>query len=139
MNWLMYTLIGAACVSGYWLWVRPLLKETPSLKEFYAEEESLLEAAKLKFAGIKQKLTTAIIFIASIIVMLYDQLAPLALQSGVDVTSLSDKIPPKAWPFILMAAAGLLGYFRRLSDKRAAAEAAALEAEAAKTDLVAKG
>ena len=137
MNWLMYTLFAAAAVSGYLLWVRPVLRKTPSLKEFYAEEDSLLEALRLKFAGIKQKLTTAVIFIAGIAVTAYDQLAPLALQSGVDVTSLTDYIPPKAWPFILMAAAGLLEYFRHLSDRRAAQDAAALEAEASRAVLTA--
>jgi len=128
MNWLLWALISGAVLSAYVVFIRPTLRDQPSFKEFYEQEESFWKALRLKLAGLKQKVTTTILFVAGIVIAGYDQIAPLVLETGVDVTSLTDKIPAKAWPFILMGAAGILQYFRRLSDQRAAAKEKELEA-----------
>ena len=103
MNWLMAALIAATVGTTYFTWIRPELKKRPALKEFYEQEESLWSALRLKLAGLKQKLTAAVLFVAGVVVTAYDQIAPMMLEAGIDVQSLSDKIPSKAWPFILMA------------------------------------
>jgi len=135
MNWLMAALIAATVVSVYWVWVRPALRDKPSLKEFYEREESLWAAVRLKLAGLKQKLTAAVVFVAGVVVAAYDQIAPMMLEAGVDVQSLSDKIPSKAWPFILMGLVGLLQYFRSLSDKRVEVEIDVAETKVAVAEI----
>lgn len=75
-------------------------------------------AFSAKFSGLKQKLTTAVVMIAGFVVSSYDFIAPLASQSGVDVTKLTERVPAQVWPIIGMVLIGLVQYFRNLSDKR---------------------
>lgn len=118
LNLLLFALILFTVVVTYLFWIRPVLKEKPSLSEYYDREGTLFAALNVKFAGIKQKATTAIVMIAGFVVSAYDFLAPLVAQSGVDVTTLSSKVPPTLWPIIGMALIALVQWFRNLSDKR---------------------
>lgn len=119
--WLLVILIVLTLIATYVFWVRPILKTRPSLAEYYAREDSLWAALSMKVSGLKQKLTTAIVMIAGFVVSAYDFLAPLVASSGVDITTITSKIPPQAWPLIGMALIALVQYFRNLGDKRTAA------------------
>jgi len=118
LNLLLGLIILATSAATYVFWIRPVLKMNPSFAHFVAQEENFHRAARLKLRGLKQRLATGIILASGFVVSAYDFLAPLAAQSGVDVTTLTDKIPPKAWPLIGMATVALIQYFRFLSDRR---------------------
>jgi hypothetical protein len=75
-----------------------------------------------KFAGIKQKLSSAIVIAASVAVTGYDFLAPIA--SGVDVSSIAAQVPSWSWPLILISVTALFQFLRNLADKRHQAEIA---------------
>jgi len=120
MPWLLPLLIGIIGCAAYIFWIRPLLRQRPSLKEFYDQEDSLWGAISLKTAGIKQHLTVAILGGAGVAVEAYDFIAPLLSQAGVDVTKIAPMIPPEAWPLINLGILALITYFRHQSDKRAA-------------------
>lgn len=122
LTWLLVVLIVLTLVATYVFWIRPILKTRPSLMQYYEREESLWAALSLKVSGLKQKLTTAVVMISGFVVSAYDFLAPLFAQSGVDVTTITSKIPAQAWPLIGMALIALVQYFRNLGDKRAAAD-----------------
>lgn len=100
----------------YWFWIRPILKQTPSLKAFYDAEAGWWAAFSGKFAGIKQKLAGSLIALACLVVELSDYVAPAL--GAVDTTPLTSHVPPWAWPIITIAAIKLLEYFRKLADKR---------------------
>ncbi len=113
---LMFILVAATFVAVYWFWIRPVLESRPAFRELYEREESFLAAARQKFAGIKQKLSSAIVIAASVLVSGYDFFAPIV--SGVDVSSIAAQVPSWAWPLILIAVTAVLKYFRDLADKR---------------------
>jgi hypothetical protein len=119
---LMFILVAATFLAVYWFWIRPILKSRPAFRELYEQEESFLAAAGEKFAGIKQKLTSAIVVAASIAVSGYDFIAPIV--SGVDVSSISAQVPSWAWPLILISVTALFQFLRNLADKRHEAELA---------------
>jgi len=135
ITWLIVALTLLSVGTTYLFWIRPILKKQPTFAEFYAQEDTLWAALSAKFGGLKQRLTTAIVFIAGFVVEAYDFLAPLISQSGVDVTTILPKIPPQVWPLISMGILALVMYFRRLSDKRNAAAIV----EAAQTGEIPKG
>lgn len=116
MNFLMLGLLAITGVVTYVAWVRPLLKKVPSFRDFYVEEGNIFTALRLKFAGLKQKVTTAFIIAAGTAVTMYDYLAPYLY--GVDFGHVTNKVPSWAWPIILMIITGLLGWFRKLSGDR---------------------
>lgn len=122
LTWLLVVLILLTLIATYVFWIRPILKTRPTFAEFYAREASIWTALQLKFGGIKQKMTTAFVMVSGFVVSAYDFLAPLFAQSGVDVSTITSKIPPQAWPIIGMVLIGLVQYFRNLSDKRDAAK-----------------
>lgn len=100
----------------YWFWIRPILKQTPSLKAFYDAEAGWWAAFSDKFAGIKQKIAGSLITLACVVVELWDHVAPAL--GAVDTTPLTSQIPSWAWPIIAIAATALLNYLRSLADKR---------------------
>lgn len=110
----------ATVVVVYFMWIRPILRKTPALKDFYDQEDTWFAAFSGKFAGIKQRLTAAVVYLAGVIVTMHDYLGPKL--TGVDVTPLFPKImstiPAEAWPVILIVVTALLDYFRSLADKR---------------------
>jgi hypothetical protein len=108
--------IAATLVAVYWFWIRPILKSRPAFRELYQEEENFLEALRVKFAGIKQKLSSAVVIAASAVVSGYDFFAPIV--SGVDVSSIAAQVPSWAWPLILIAVTAVMKYFRDLADRR---------------------
>ena len=110
----------ATIVAVYWFWIRPILKSRPAFRELYEREESFLAAMREKFAGIKQKLSSAVVIVASAAVSGYDFLTPIV--SGVDVSSLAAKVPSWAWPLILISITALFQCLRNLADKRHEAE-----------------
>lgn len=100
----------------YWFWIRPILKQTPTLKAFYEAEAGWWAAFSGKFAGIKQKIVGALISLACVIVTLWDFVAPAL--GAVDTTPLTSYVPAWLWPIISILAIKLLDYFRSLADKR---------------------
>lgn len=104
----------------YWFWIRPILKTTPTLKAFYDAEAGWWAAFSDKFAGIKQKIAGSAMAAASLVVWLYDTVAPAL--GAVDTTPLTSYVPSWAWPLIAIAGVALLNYLRSLADKRNAAE-----------------
>lgn len=116
LNLLLVLLIVATALATYVFWIRPLLKATPSLGYLYADEERFWRAVAIKFDGLKQKLVTAIVGVSAFVVSAYDFIAPYVAQSGVDVTTLTDKIPAKLWPVIGIGLVLLLQYLRKLGD-----------------------
>jgi len=113
---LLFISIAATLVAVYWFWIRPILKSRPAFRELYQEEENFLAAVRAKFAGIKQKLSSAIVIAASAIVSGYDFFAPIV--SGIDVSSIAAQVPSWAWPLILIAVTAVIKYFRDLADRR---------------------
>lgn len=113
---LLFISMTATLVAVYWFWIRPILKTRPAFRELYEEEESFLAALRAKFAGIKQKLSSAVVIAASAVVSGYDFFAPIV--SGVDVSSIAAQVPSWAWPLILIAVTATIKYFRDLADKR---------------------
>ncbi|MDI3469875.1 MAG: hypothetical protein OJF62_001938 [Pseudolabrys sp.] len=113
---LLFISMAATLVAVYWFWIRPILRSRPAFRELYQEEENFLAALREKFAGIKQKLSSAIVIAASAIVSGYDFFAPIV--SGVDVSSIAAQVPSWAWPLILIAVTAVMKYFRDLADRR---------------------
>jgi hypothetical protein len=100
----------------YWFWIRPILAQTPQLAAVINADNSFVEALKIKFAGIKQKLAGAVITLASTVVVMYDSIIPAI--TGVDITPLTSHIPSWAYPLIVIGVTWLLNWFRSLSEKR---------------------
>jgi hypothetical protein len=119
---LLFISTTATLVAVYWFWVRPILKSRPAFRELYQEEENFFAAVRAKFAGIKQKLSSAIVIAASAIVTGYDFFAPIV--GGVDVSSIAAQVPSWAWPLVLIAVTAIMKYFRDLADRRHEAEIA---------------
>ncbi len=117
---LLFVLVAATLVAVYWFWIRPILKSRPAFRELYQKEENFFAAVREKFAGIKQKLSSAVVIAASAIVSGYDFFAPIV--NGVDVTSIAAQVPSWAWPLIVIAVTALVQFFRNLADKRHDAE-----------------
>jgi hypothetical protein len=113
---LLYISMAATLVAAYGFWIRPILKSRPAFRELYRQEENFFAALRVKFAGIKQKLSSAIVIAAGVIVSGYDFVAPIV--GGVDVSSIAAQVPSWAWPLILIAVTAVMKYFRDLADKR---------------------
>jgi hypothetical protein len=112
----MAVMLFATLVAIYAFWIRPILKSRPAFHELYQKEENFSAAVRAKFAGIKQKLSSAIVIAASVLVSSYDFFAPIV--SGVDVSSIAGQVPSWAWPLILIAVTAIMKYFRDLADRR---------------------
>jgi hypothetical protein len=96
---LLFISMAATLVAVYWFWIRPILRSRPAFRELYQEEENFLAALREKFAGIKQKLSSAIVIAASAIVSGYDFFAPIV--SGVDVSSIAAQVPRnRTWQWV---------------------------------------
>lgn len=119
---LAFALVLATLVAIYWFWVRPILKSRPAFRDLYDKEESFFAALREKFAGIKQKLSSAVVIAASAAVSGYDFFAPIV--SGVDVSSIAAKVPSWAWPLILISITAIFQFLRNLADKRHKSELA---------------
>ncbi|MGH7487974.1 MAG: hypothetical protein ACREMY_20600, partial [bacterium] len=117
---LLFISIAATLVAIYWFWIRPILKSRPAFCALYQEEENCFAALRAKFAGIKQKLSSAVVIAASAIVSGYDFFAPVV--SGIDVSSIAAQVPSWSWPLILIAVTAVMKCFRDLADKRHAVE-----------------
>jgi hypothetical protein len=104
--------------SIYCFWVRPVLRLRPSLRELYARSDSFVEAVRLKFAGLKQKLVSVAVVAASLVVTIYDFLVPIV--GSVDVTTITDKVPGWAWPLVMIVLTAVLQWLRNLADRRQA-------------------
>ncbi|RAI46142.1 hypothetical protein [Rhodoplanes roseus] len=113
---LTFVLIFATVAAVYWLWIRPILKSRPELRELYQQEESFFVALREKLKGIKQKLSSVLVIAASAAVSGYDFFAPIV--SGVDVSSLTAQVPSWAWPLVLISLTALFQFLRNLADKR---------------------
>jgi energy-converting hydrogenase Eha subunit A len=127
---LFYALIIFTLIVAYVLGVRPILKQNPTLKLLYETEDSIFAALAAKFSGVKQKLTTALISLAGIVVLAHDQIGPLLVMAGVDPQAIPAQILPKVpawvWPVGTVGVLWLLQQFRNLADNQAKANAEAL-------------
>lgn len=112
----MAVMLFATLVAIYAFWIRPILKSRPAVRELYQKEESFFAALREKLKGIKQKLSSAIVIVASAAVTGYDFFAPIV--SGVDVSGLTSRVPSWAWPLILISVTALFQFLRNLADKR---------------------
>ena len=106
--------------------LRPALKQNPKFAELYTKEGGLFSAINNKLGGLKQKLTTIFVSLASFLVLAHDQIAPLVTQAGVDPSQILPKIPAWAWPVMTMVVLWLIQYFRSLADRKAVSNAEAL-------------
>ena len=116
----MAVMLFATLVAIYAFWIRPILQSRPAFRELYDKEENLFVALRQKLKGIKQKLSSAIVIVASAAVTGYDFFAPIV--SGIDVSSLTSRVPSWAWPLILISLTALFQFLRNLADKRHSAE-----------------
>jgi hypothetical protein len=119
---LLFISVAATLVAVYWFWIRPILKSRPAFGDLYRKEVDFFAAVSAKFAGIKQKLSSAIVIAASAAVSGYDFFAPIV--SGVDISSLAAKVPSWAWPLILISITAIFQFLRNLADNRHTAELA---------------
>jgi hypothetical protein len=113
---IMAIMLFATLVAIYVFWIRPILHSRPAFRELYQKEESFFSALREKLKGIKQKLSSAIVIIASAAVTGYDFFVPIV--SGVDVSGLASQVPSWAWPLILISLTAMFQFFRNLADKR---------------------
>jgi hypothetical protein len=113
---LTYVLVIPTIVAIYWVWIRPVLKSRPAFRDLYDKDANFLAAAREKFKGIKQKLSSVIVIAASAAVTGYDFFSPIV--SGVDVSSLTSRVPSWAWPLVLISVTALFQFLRNLADKR---------------------
>lgn len=125
-TYLFPSLIVFTVVCLYVFGLRPMLKQTPGIRELYDLEGSAYAALGSKFSGLKQKIATLVISGASALVLMHDQIAPLVTQAGVDPSQLLPQVPPYVWPILTMVVLGLIQYFRNIADKQAKANAEAL-------------
>ena len=112
----MFVLVFTTLLAIYAFWIRPILQSRPAFRELYDKEESFFAALREKLKGIKQKLSSAIVIIASAAVTGYDFLAPIV--SGIDVSSLTSRVPSWAWPLVLISLTALFQFLRNLADNR---------------------
>jgi hypothetical protein len=112
----MAVMLFATLVAIYAFWIRAILQSRPAFRELYDKEENFFAALREKLKGIKQKLSSAIVIIASAAVSGYDFLAPIV--SGVDVSGLASRAPSWAWPLILISVTALFQFLRNLADRR---------------------
>ena len=112
----MAVMLFATLVAIYCVLDSPDPAIAPGVPRALHKEESFFAALREKLKGIKQKLSSAIVIIASAAVTGYDFLAPIV--SGVDVSSLTSRVPSWAWPLILISLTALFQFLRNLADKR---------------------
>lgn len=112
----MAVMLFATLVAIYAFWIRPILQSRPAFRELYDKEESFFAALREKLKGIKQKLSSAIVIVASAAVTGYDFFAPIV--SGVDVSALTSRVPSWAWPLVLISLTALFQFLRNLADNR---------------------
>jgi len=125
-NYLLPVLVVFTLFVGYFVGLRPILKQTPGFKDVYDAEAGWLYAVNAKFSGVKQKLVTLIISMGSVLVLAHDEIAPLVTQAGVDPSQFLPKMPGWVWPVLTIAILWLVQYFRNLADRQAQANAIAL-------------
>lgn len=109
----MFVLAFATLLAIYAFWIRPILQSRPAFRELYDKEENLFVALREKLKGIKQKLSSAIVIIASAAVTGYDFFAPI--MSGVDVSGITSRVPSWAWPLILISVTALFQFWGEAS------------------------
>ena len=112
----MFVLVFATLLAIYAFWIRPILQSRPAFRKLYGKEQNFFAALREKLKGIKQKLSSAIVIAAGAAVTGYDFFAPIV--SGVDVSSLTSRVPSWAWPIVLISLTGLFQFLRNLADNR---------------------
>lgn len=112
----MFVLVFATLLAIYAFWIRPILQSRPAICDLYGKEENFFAALREKLKGIKQKLSSAIVIVASATVTGYDFFAPIV--SGIDVSSLTSRVPSWAWPLVLILLTALFQFLRNLADNR---------------------
>ena len=112
----MTVLLFATLSAIYVFWIRPILQLRPAFRELYQKEASFFSALREKLKGIKQKLSSALVIIASVAVSGYDFFTPIV--SGVDVSGIAARVPSWAWPLILISVTAFFQFLRNLADKR---------------------
>ena len=61
----MFVLVFSTLVAVYAFWIRPILQSRPAFRDLYDKEENFFAALREKLKGIKQKLSSAIVIMAS--------------------------------------------------------------------------
>ena len=115
----MFFVIGFAFC--YSLWLRPLLRSRPSLKDFYARSDSIWKTIWLKVAFLKTKLLAGFLMMASGLIGAYDFIMPhlltISTTAGIDWEPLTSKVPSYAWPIVSFCMAGLFYWLRNVTAK----------------------
>lgn len=120
MIWFLIALTVVVAVGGYILWVRPVLEQNPRFQEISKWETDFWDRVSIRFAGIRQKLTTRLVVVAGITVTVYDFGIQVLNASGFDLTTyepLTAYVPSSAWPILTVGVTALVQYFRNLNDK----------------------
>ena len=107
-----------ALVAAYFYFVRPVLRSRAGLGPSMRRPTHGRDALRLRFAGIKGKLATAISMAITAIIALHDFILGNAL--GIDWTPVRDLLPAWAWPFILLADFCADLPVRQMTDRRQA-------------------
>ena len=103
---------------AYVLWLRPVLRQRPSLKYLYAHSDSFWAAVKSKFLFIKTQVAAALLKVASVLIAIHDFLVPVA--TGIDWTPATQKIPDWIWPFLLFGIGATLLWLRNATSREQA-------------------
>lgn len=101
--------------AGYWLGIRPLLRQRPSFAQFYQRSDSFWSALGAKLSTIRTKLATVLGMIASVLVYFDGSLLPVL--TGVDWTPITKRAPDWVWPFVSAGWLGLIFWFKSLGDR----------------------
>lgn len=100
-------------IAAYVFWLRPILKQRPSLAEFYSTTDSWWSALWLKLKTIKTRFATAFGMTAAGIVGLHDFALPIT--TGIDWTPITAHVPSWVWPILTFAYLAMISWFRTLT------------------------
>lgn len=114
---LFWLFILAALVAVYWFVARPVLRRRPELADLYAQADGFWARLNVRLKGLRTRLAARLYLLAGAFVSLYDVVIPMT--TGVDWSPLTAKIPPVAWPFIMIGTGILFAWLRNVTTSPA--------------------
>jgi hypothetical protein len=112
---------GASAWVAYAIWLRPVLRQRPSLRHLYAHSDSLWAAIRQKFLFIKTQIAAALLKIAGALLAIREALLPVA--DTVDWGPLTERIPTWTLPLIAFGFGVILLWLRNATAKEQLATA----------------
>ena len=67
----MAIMLFATVIAIYAFWIRPILQSRPAFRDLCDKEENFFAALRVKFAGIKQKLSSAVVICCFLLSVIY--------------------------------------------------------------------